>query len=281
MSIIGWLVLFALASSIGVTLFTYAIFWYENAGNIRFASNPGKISGRTILRGMCSGFSSLFAVMASYPFGFIRPLWSPGKVDPSTPVCILVHGLYHNASAWALFRHRLKKAGTANIFVMNYGSFFTSFENLLRRLEQFVEDARMKVPNQPVILVGHSLGGLLSRVYAERCAGGKVPKGVITLGTPHQGSRMAAFGIGRLAASLYYRGTLFSKLEHDFLTIPCPAFALLSPVDNLVMPEQGLKAPYEGWQYRQTSPVSHVGMLYSKSISMEVIALLRELQERK
>ncbi len=188
---------------------------------------------------------------------------------------ILTHGLYHNSSAWLLFRRRLRKAGFKNIFIMNYGSFFTSFEQILKELEEFVADAQQTVPNQPVYLIGHSLGGLLSRVYAEKSAGTTVPAAVITLGSPHQGSKIAAFGLGSLATSLIYRGPLFAKIESGQPRLPCTGIALISPVDNMVLPYEAMKAPCPGWVYYETGPQSHTAMLYSKSTVQRVVELLR------
>ena len=104
------------------------------------------------------------------------------------------------------------------------------------------------------------------------------PATVITLGTPHQGTKVAAFGIGKLALSLLYRGPLFVELERDSRRMPCPAFAFFSPVDNLVIPTEGLKAPYPGWEHRETKPLSHVAMLYSPSTARAVIDLLLNAQ---
>ncbi len=201
--------------------------------------------------------------------------WTPKDLCATEPVIILTHGLYHNASAWLLFRSRLRKAGFKNIFVINYRSFFTSFEKTVKKFEEFVADARQAVPDQPVYLIGHSLGGLLSRVYAERAKEGAIPAAVITMGSPHQGSKVAAFGPGKLASSLLYRGPLFTELECGMPRLPCNGVALFSPVDNMVLPSEALKAPYPGWVYYQTGPLSHTAMLYSKSLTAKVIEILQ------
>ncbi|MFZ2446596.1 MAG: alpha/beta fold hydrolase [Syntrophobacteraceae bacterium] len=260
-----------------VSLITYSFFWYENAGGPRrrILEASGKGLPRLMFQGMITGFAGLLVVMITYPLGFVPRLWRPKRISPSQPVIILTHGLYHNAAAWLFVRHRLRKAGFANVFVMNYRCLFTSFDATFQKFEKFVLRSRSAAPGQPLILVGHSLGGLLSRVYAERSSDQNAPAAVITLGTPHRGSRMAAFAIGRLGRGLMYEGPLYHGFEREALRMRCPGIALISPVDSLVLPAQGLQAPYPGWTEYETVPVSHVAMLYSKAVAGKVIEFIK------
>lgn len=273
MGLIAALVSFLVAVSVAVSLIAYALYWYENSAAFRIE----KKSLAPLLRGFFSGIASLLVVMVCYPFGWMRSVQRPKNLSPSDPVIILAHGLFHNASGWGLFKRRLQKAGFKNIFAMNYRSFFTSFDEVLGKFEQFVCSAREAVPGQPVVLIGHSLGGLVSRVYAEGATGEQIPAAVITLGSPHRGSKMVAFGPGRLALSLMYRGPLFEELERLGRDLPCPGIALYSSADALVLPAGGLKAPYGGWVHCETVPVSHVSMLFSRPVAQQVIDHLRSI----
>jgi len=269
------LVGFLLLVSIFASLATYSFFWYENAWSAQFAPDRGAKPRLMVLSGLLSSIVSVILIMVFYPFGLFRRFWEPKEIRAAEPLIILTHGLYHNASAWLLFRSRLRKAGFKNVFVMHYGSFFTSFEKTIEKFENFVADARKAVPDQPVYLIGHSLGGLLCRVYAERARDGAIPCAVITMGSPHQGSKVAAFGLGKLASSLLYRGPLFTQLESGSPRLPCYAVALFSPVDNMVLPPEAMKAPYPGWVYYETNPLSHTAMLYSKSVAKKMIEILQ------
>ncbi len=96
----------------------------------------------------------------------------------------------------------------------------------------------------------------------------------MSLGTPHRGSRVAAFGIGNLAKSLLFEGPLFMELYEKHQAMPCKAISFVSPADSLVLPEEGLLAPPE-WVRYETSPLSHVGMLYSPKIAGAIIDLIK------
>ncbi|MBF8174889.1 alpha/beta fold hydrolase [Streptomyces olivaceus] len=95
-----------------------------------------------------------------------------------------------------------------------------SNEYTARRLARFVEPLlehrRREVPGARVVLVGHSMGGLVARYYAECLDDRGLVRRVVTIGTPYLGSVKALtvlangfsrlgpvrFGLGDLARSL-------------------------------------------------------------------------------
>lgn len=264
-------------AAVVVSLFTYSFFWYENSGYARrrAIANSGKSLPKLMIQGVICSIASVILAVVCFPTGFVRALWRPKALSSSQPVIVLVHGLYHNASAWLFLRRRLRKAGFANVFAVNYGSFFTNFEAALEKLQTAIRRCRPASSNQPLIIIGHSLGGLLARVYAERSGAEDSPAVVITLGTPHRGSRMAAFGVGRLAASLMYEGPLIVELEEKAQAMPCGGISLFSPADALVLPAEGLAAPPD-WVRYETAPLSHVGMLYSPKIAESIVHFIKK-----
>ena len=105
------LVRFLLLVSICASLATYFLFWYENAWSARFAPDGGTKPRLMVLSGLLSSIASVTFIFVCYPLGPIRRIWAPKDIRAGQPLIILTHGLYHNASAWLLFRRRLKKAG--------------------------------------------------------------------------------------------------------------------------------------------------------------------------
>lgn len=66
-----------------------------------------------------------------------------------------------------------------------------------------------KLPTHRLVLIGHSMGGLDSRLVAARMDPGRRVKAVVTLGTPHRGSPLADValaGKGALATYAKLRG---------------------------------------------------------------------------
>lgn len=131
-------------------------------------------------------------------------------------------------------------------------------------------------PGEAVLMVGHSTGGLLAKAYAGRKDGGDqgpAVRTVITLGSPHKGSRMAVFGMGRLAKSLVYGSTLIGELGQIRIPSKVDCTAIYSPVDNMVLPAESLKAPPD-WKEKRTGPICHVSMLYHWGTFKQVLKCL-------
>ena len=138
MDLLFWLLLFLLLLIAATSFLTYSFFWFENGARLRYATESAARLRSMVVSGFLSALASLIVLGITYPFGFVEKLWKVRDLSPSQPVIVLVHGLYHNAAAWLLFRYRLRKAGFKNIFVMNYTSFNTSFEAVLGKLHSFV-----------------------------------------------------------------------------------------------------------------------------------------------
>ena len=268
---------------LGITLLTYAFFWYETASSahrqyLEELSN-GRL-GRLLSKGILSSHLSMLATLLLYPSGLWRRLWQP-RLDPDCPrpPVILIRGLYHNVSAWTLFRRRLHAAGFANLYFLGYSSWNQTFPALVMRLEQLLAEVRERYPDHPPILIGHSLGGLLSRACAQPLESPARLAGVVTLGTPHKGSKFAALGLGKLAKSLIYRGPLIAKLDEGKRKAAIPSVAIYSPIDNMVLPNQALQTTEAGWVHQETAPISHVAMLYHRQTAQLVLDYLKSMSD--
>jgi pimeloyl-ACP methyl ester carboxylesterase len=123
--------------------------------------------------------------------GFVRD-----AAAPSGPVAVvLVHGLDEPGGIWSTLQARLDREGIphAEFRYPNDQAIDASADDLMRHWPQLAADG-------PVVLVGHSMGGLVVRDFVSRhrhpvsatpSVTGPAVGGVILIGTPNHGSEWA------------------------------------------------------------------------------------------
>ena len=192
-----------------------------------------------------------------------RRMHSPMNAERnlSRPPVVLVHGLYDSPASFFLTKKCLEKAGY-RVLMFGYKSFFVPFETIITQFDDFLYLAEASFPDQKFLLVGHSLGGLIIRKWLKREGNEDRIAGVVTLGTPHGGSKLAIFAVGKLASHLNPTSALINNLASaNAPKIPCTALA--SAADEMVLPAEALLPP-DGWRFRETVPGTHLGLLFRK-----------------
>ena len=99
--------------------------------------------------------------------------WLP-ESDPRA-VMILVHGLGEHSTRYAHLAQRFTDAGIAVFALDNRGHGKTpgtrgvmDFDKVVTDIGERLEEVRERYPDAPVIVFGHSLGGLLTMTYTVR-----------------------------------------------------------------------------------------------------------------
>lgn len=250
------------------TLLSFTLYCYEETNRTGVPLSAYiKLAIRTALRGVISEVFMLWL----HPVGLIPGLWStPGT---GKGLVILVHGLFHNPMAWALFRHRLQARGYATACIA-YSSWNTDWDTVVRHVHHELNRLANKYPHD-VHLVGHSLGGLLLRAALGQMDTPLSIRTLITLGTPFDGSKMSPFALHSLGRYLSYQGATVRTVA----ALPFPkqvrALALRSPTDNMVLPSTALHCRVPGWTEHETHAVSHVGMLHDENVFAQILSWIR------
>ncbi len=228
-------------------------------------------------------------------------MFTPHRESCFPPV-LLIHGVYHNDGAWLYLGNKLKNAGYP-VLSYSYGSFFTSFEEVMAGLDECIRGLEDAFPQKKPIVVAHSLGGVLIRHWLQESENSQRLTGVITLGTPHRGSRMATLALGRIVKEIAPHCPRLIRLNAEAYASsdeelglqkgspekvslinsaqdkpwqPLPCTALCSPTDEAVVPAC-LLVPPTGWKLCVTAPVSHFSLLVSPQIAKAVLQEMRTL----
>lgn len=229
-----------------------------------FASIVNKI------KGMVHEIFSLLAAAFLYPFGWFGSGQSitSDRLSPGRPPVILVHGFLHNKSAWYLFERDLHKKGWTHLYSLNLGNPLNSIESYAERVKELVEKVRLETKSEKVILVGHSMGGIVSTHYALSEEGlGKVER-IVTLGSPLQGTKLAVLAwFCKCAREMSLHSPFLNKLNEKIeANQTIPILSIGSKSDIVVLPWKSAFANGPRVTNIGVSDIGHMGLIYDKKI---------------
>ncbi|OAH13117.1 lipase family alpha/beta hydrolase [Streptomyces jeddahensis] len=107
------------------------------------------------------------------------------------PPVVLLHGFIDNRSVFVLLRRSLAQHGRQHVESLNYSPLTCDIRTAAELLGRHIEEICERTGHREVDIVGHSLGGLIARYYVQRLGGDVRVRTLVTLGTPHSGTRIA------------------------------------------------------------------------------------------
>ena len=172
---------------------------------------------------------------------------------------VLLHGYLANRSTLFPLAAYLRLRGVKQILHFDYDS-RAGVERAARELREFL---RRHVRGGRIDLVGHSLGGLVARVYVEALGGARRVDRCVTLGTPHRGTYNSYWLWSRVGGELRPDSPLLARLAGSAPAAGGVRFlSLIAGSDNLVIPRvfagHGQEVVIED--------VGHVSMLFAPSV---------------
>ena len=216
--------------------------------------------------GEISALTRQSRLIALGPFRSRTPLVGPRVV-------LFVHGFLATGEVLRPLALAVEKECRLPVATFPSPIYAMSFRKLVERLEGFVDQ---HVPRDAeVSLVGHSMGGLVCRWYAQECDRvGRVDR-VITLATPHAGTSLARFAPASLRAALDPRGETIRQLHLGRSKVEgLPPVNIAAGRDMRVRPRSSALA-LEGASSTELEGVGHNELLYSQRTRQLVIDALR------
>jgi len=182
--------------------------------------------------------TEIWTVAASWVLMVLHRLLirDPAPVPAQRPV-VLVHGVLVNDGVWLSLLRFLVSNGGAPIYTINYGPPLADIEWFAEQLHTRIEAIRAATGAERVVLVAHSMGGLVSRAYLRRFGAARVAK-LITIGAPHHGSMLAWSFPGTCLAQMRPGNAWLTDLNRDEnRTAPVPTTSIWSRHDSMVAPQ--------------------------------------------
>lgn len=262
--------LYAVAGVLGLRLWTtgltYAFAWLHHspAPRLGFRQVIGMFFGE------CSAFVLNFVLISP----FERFWMGTDRLTPTgeRPPLLLIHGYGCSRGAWWWLRRRLEQSGWT-VATINLEPIYASIEDYLAPVSRRIDEVLAATGARQLVLVGHSMGGLVARAYMRKYGVAKVTR-LVTLGTPHSGSELAKFGIGENARQMTPGSAWLAALASEERRVN--TFNIYSPHDSYVVPQTNLD--FSGAQCRTIDGLGHLSMLFSPRVA---VALLDGLAARR
>lgn len=228
---------------------------------------------------------------AAYPMGMARdanrrstPMPDGAPVDAVAddetgriPV-ILVHGWVHNRSAFLGISRALRRAGFRHIHAFDYNPLNYDIPEVAGMLAAEVQRVRSMTGADKVMIVGHSLGGVVSRYYVQQLGGDEVVDTVISLGSPHRGTYAAFLAPGSSGPQMRPGHPLMRKLQETARPSNVRWIAVYSDLDLLILPAVSAKLTHPALRAHnvKVADLGHLSLLMSGDVLRTVVEHLSD-----
>jgi pimeloyl-ACP methyl ester carboxylesterase len=225
----------------------------------------GRPQPRGLARVIAGEWALAVALQALRPAAVMGPvLWKQARGP--RPI-IVVHGYAQGSANFLILAERLRRRGLGPIHGFEYWS-LGRLEGAARRLGRFID----RLGAHEVDLIGHSMGGVVARLYTCAPAGGARTRNLVTVGSPHGGSAASRFGIGWPNIELRIGSEALRRLAACPLPAGVRSTCIWSRADGLV--SSRAEATLPGAEEIVYDDLGHLGLLASARVATEIAARL-------
>lgn len=207
-----------------------------------------------------AAFTAFYAVVQPFErfwMGDERCARAPGGGLP----VVLAHGYVCNRGIWLWMRARLRAAGLS-VATVNFEPVFGDIEIFAEQLRARIEAALVETGAPKVVIAAHSMGGLVARAYLRRHGEDKVAA-LVTVGSPHYGTKLALLGLGRDARQMEPGNGWLNDLNATSVKIPVTSIE--GAGDEIVAPQDS--ALWPGADQHILAAQDHFGLVLSDRVA--------------
>lgn len=223
----------------------------------------------------------LGANLRTSSWGMLRPRLSvPATPGQNSLPVLLVHGYVCNRGFWAPLSRQLAQAGVVHGAVdlepVNAG-----IDDMVPLVERAIAELLALAGGEQVVIVAHSMGGLVARAYLRRHGSAQVAR-VITLGTPHHGTALAKLAVGSNARQMSRPGgqpnAWLAQLDADESPQTRALItSIYSQHDNIVAPQDSALLP--GARNSAYAGLGHVALASDARVLRQVLSEITIVSE--
>ncbi len=186
---------------------------------------------------------------------------------PARRPIVLLHGFGLTQTSWLVLGRRLARRGLGPLYGTTYFS-LQSVRTSAQELAAFVAAVCVRTGAERVDIVAHSMGGVVARYWVERLGGAAHLGRLVTIGSPHRGTRMGRYGLAAGARELADDSPLLAELAAPAPGLPYTS--IWSRSDSIVIPQSSSSIAPAG-EDRVFDDLGHLSLLASRRV-VDVIA---------
>jgi pimeloyl-ACP methyl ester carboxylesterase len=191
----------------------------------------------------------------------------PAPVASTSPV-LLIHGVLCNAGVWAPMKRWLEARGVAPIYTLSYGPPLASIDTFAQQAARRIDEILAATGAARVIVIAHSMGGLVMRAYLREHGGARIAR-LVTIATPHEGSMHAWLGTGVSLAQMRPGSAWLASLGEPCGSDRPPIVSLWSWHDSMVTPQTSSRVPYG--ENVELAGIGHTALLRDREVFERVL----------
>lgn len=187
---------------------------------------------------------------------------------------VLVPGYGGDSSTFIFIAQRLSNAGIGPFVRYRYQPLLTSIESHATRLEKLVDQTIEKSGKDKVILIGHSMGGIVARYFVQEMSGLNKVEKLVTVESPHQGLAIGKYAPGECAKQLTRDSHLLASLRNNLESLK--ALPILSIYSDINPFSKGSDAYHllDNDSDHFIPGYGHVSLLYNNTVAKSIIHFL-------
>lgn len=182
---------------------------------------------------------------------------------------LLIHGFFCNHAVWSAVAKDLRHRGIDSLYTIDLEPVLGSINDYAEQVSRRVEQICSQTGARQVILVGHSMGGLVARAYVHWLSGWRRVAKVITLGSPHHGSELTKLLLLKGPNTRQMdRGSRWlarlNEAEEDPMSVPTTS--IYSYHDDMVAPQESSVLDHPHVKNIPVAGIGHLAMVFSRPI---------------
>jgi pimeloyl-ACP methyl ester carboxylesterase len=184
-----------------------------------------------------------------------------------------------NRSVFAVLRRGLRRRGFAMVLSFNYSPLTSDVRVAAERLSAHIESICAQTGFERLHVIGHSMGGVIARYYVQRLGGDERVHTLVTLGSPHNGTRHARLLPHPVARQLRPDSDVIRELAGPAPACRTRFLAVWSDLDQLMAPTTAARIEHPDLSARNllVRGVGHMSLPIHRGAVHEICLTLAHL----